>query len=80
MLACNIAPGYDNIIAETFSNHPASPTQQIEDFVNLCMAFVDRGARDLVFETGHIKPTSRDILKEMIRKACHLMDGSERPN
>jgi len=75
MLGCNTAPGYDNIIAETFSNHSPPPPQKIGEFVSLCMAFVDRGASDLVFETGHIKPTSRDILKEMIRKACILWAG-----
>ena len=71
-LRYNIAPGYDKVLAETVSNHSAFPSHHIEEIVSLCMAFVDHGVRDLVFETGQMRTGSRDIMQEMIRKGLTL--------
>jgi hypothetical protein len=45
----------------------------------MCIFIVNHKARDLIFHDGQLTPSSQDILKNMLRQACMIWTGLNRP-
>jgi hypothetical protein len=68
----NLAPGHEDIITSTFSNRPVANTEQIEDFISMCMKIMETNARDLVSERGEL---TTEVLKRLLRQGCTIWAG-----